>query len=69
MNSLVTALPGLVSIFVLAGGVNASAGVLFVYEVYLQNATNLIIMRNLCKLIQNIPDNKLIIFDNLDSEG
>ena len=29
MNSLVTALPGLVPIFVSAGGVNALAGVLF----------------------------------------
>ena len=29
MNALVTALPGLVIIFVLAGGVNALAGVLF----------------------------------------
>ena len=29
MNSLVTALPGLVPIFVSAGGVNAFAGVLF----------------------------------------
>ena len=31
MNALVTALPGLVIIFVLAGGVNALAGVLFIY--------------------------------------
>ena len=30
MNALVTALPGLMIIFVLAGGVNALAGVLFV---------------------------------------
>ena len=29
MNALITALPGLVIIFVLAGGVNALAGVLF----------------------------------------
>ena len=29
MNSLVTALPGLVIIFILAGGVDALAGVLF----------------------------------------
>ena len=32
MNALVTALPGLVPIFVLAGGVNALAGVLFEYN-------------------------------------
>ena len=30
MNSLVTALPGLVPIFISAGGVNALAGVLFI---------------------------------------
>ena len=32
MNSLVTALPGLVPIFVSAGGVNALAGVLFWFD-------------------------------------
>ena len=34
MNSLVTALPGLVPIFVSAGGVNALAGVLFFFYFY-----------------------------------
>ena len=32
MNALVTALPGLVVIFVLAGGVNALVGVLFPFS-------------------------------------
>ena len=34
MNSLVTALPGLVPIFISAGGVNALAGVLFRLKVW-----------------------------------
>ena len=35
MNALVTALPGLVPIFVLAGGVNALAGVLLLIDIVL----------------------------------
>ena len=37
MNALVAALPGLVPIFVLAGGVNALAGVLLIYNMPFQN--------------------------------
>ena len=51
MNALVTALPGLVIIFVLAGGVNALAGVLSTIK-----SSKSILQQKMCNFIFN--DNK-----------